>query len=162
MSLDSILKAYHNIICLRNLLKCKYEKMINKPYIKRVEKPWGYELHFTPDNLPYMGKILHINAEKRISLQVHDKKIESWYKIKGKVIMILGDEDGNLFEQEMEDGVGYTTKIGQKHRLFASRDSDILEVSTPEIGTTYRLEDDYARTDETEEVRKNPNRGWQP
>ena len=138
------------------------QKVINLPYIKRVEKPWGYELHFTPDDLPYMGKILHINKGKRISLQIHDKKIESWYKIVGRVTMILGDENGNLFEREMEDGVGYTTKVNQKHRLFAIEDSDILEVSTPEIGTTYRLEDDYARGNETEEVRKDPQRGWKP
>ena len=138
------------------------QKVVNEPYIKKVEKPWGYELHFTPDVLPYMGQILHINKGKRISLQIHDKKIESWYKIVGRVTMILGDENGNLFEREMEDGVGYTTKVNQKHRLFAIEDSDILEVSTPEIGTTFRLGDDYARTDETEEIRKDPSRGWEP
>ena len=136
------------------------KKIVNKPHIKRIEKPWGYELHFTPDNLPYMGKILHINAGCRISLQFHDEKQESWYKLKGKVVMILGDEGGNLFEQDMEEGVGYTTKTNQKHRLKALEDSDILEVSTPEIGTTFRLEDDYSRGDETEELRKDLNRGW--
>ena len=138
------------------------KKVINTPYIKRVKKPWGYEIHFTQDDLPYMGKILHINAGKRVSLQIHDKKMESWYKLSGKVIMILGDKEGNLFEQEMEEGVGYTTTINQKHRLKALEDSDILEVSTPEIGTTFRLEDDYARTDETEDVRKDTDRGWKP
>lgn len=109
-----------------------------------------------------MGKILHIDAGKRVSLQVHDKKMESWYKLKGKVIMILGDENGNLFEQEMEEGFGYTTKVDQKHRLKSLEDSDILEISTPEIGTTFRLEDDYERADETEEVRKDPQRDWKP
>ncbi len=39
-------------------------KFRNPPFIRRVEKPWGYELHFTRDNLPYMGKILHVNAGK--------------------------------------------------------------------------------------------------
>ena len=29
----------------------------------------------------------------------------------------------------------------------------VFEASTPEIGITYRLEDDYARPHETEEVR---------
>ena len=134
------------------------KKVINTPYIKRVKKPWGYEIHFTQDDLPYMGKILHINAGKRVSLQIHDKKMESWYKLSGKVIMILGDKEGNLFEQEMEEGVGYTTTINQKHRLKALEDSDILEVSTPEIGTTFRLEDDYARTDETKNIKKDNNK----
>ncbi len=41
------------------------------------------------------------------------------------------------------------------HRLIAMEDSKILEVSTPELGTTFRLEDDYKRSDETEEMRNN-------
>lgn len=133
---------------------------MTKPYIKRVEKPWGYELHFVPENAPYMGKILHINPGKRLSLQVHDKKTESWYLLNGKVTMILENAKGELKEVNMKKGYGYTTSIGQKHRLMGILGADVLEVSTPEIGNTFRLEDDYSRGDETEEVRKEPNRGW--
>ena len=43
--------------------------------------------------------------------------------------------------------------VGQRHRLIGITDCDIFEVSTPEIGTTFRLEDDYKRPDETEEMR---------
>lgn len=129
-------------------------------YIKKIEKPWGYELHFTPDSLPYMGKILHINEGKRLSLQVHDQKMESWYLLSGSVTMVLESSSGELEEVDMEKGVGYTTHIGQQHRLVGVQDSDVLEVSTPEIGNTYRLEDDYSRDTETEEMRKDPNRGW--
>ena len=124
-------------------------------YVKKVEKPWGHEIHFTPENLPYMGKILHIEAGKRLSLQYHDQKTESWYLLKGKVTIILDGEEIN-----MEPGLGYTTQVGQKHRLVGVLDSDVLEVSTPEIGNTFRLEDDYSRGTETEEIRKDPNRGW--
>ncbi len=124
-------------------------------FVKRVEKPWGHEIHFTPDNLPYMCKILHIETGKRLSLQYHDQKTESWYLLKGKVTIILDGEEIN-----MEPGLGYTTQANQKHRLIGVLDSDVLEVSTPEIGNTFRLEDDYNRPTETEEVRKDPNRGW--
>jgi mannose-6-phosphate isomerase len=48
-------------------------------YVKRVVKPWGYELHWVPEDAPYMGKVLHINAGARLSLQVHDQKQESWF-----------------------------------------------------------------------------------
>ena len=48
---------------------------------------------------------------------------------------------------------GYTIKIGQKHRYHAITNCKIFEVSTPEIGTTYRLEDDYNRPNESEELR---------
>lgn len=132
----------------------------NNPYIKRVEKPWGYELHFVPEGAPYMGKVLHITAGKRLSLQVHDQKQESWYLLNGKVTMILENTKGELEAINMEKGVGYTTAIGQKHRLVGVEDSDVLEVSTPEIGNTFRLEDDYSRPTETEDMRKLPNRGW--
>lgn len=28
-------------------------KFKNIPYVKRVEKPWGYELHFVAEDKPY-------------------------------------------------------------------------------------------------------------
>ncbi len=132
----------------------------NSSYIKRIEKPWGYELHFVPENKPYMGKLLHIEKGKRLSLQIHDKKEESWFIIKGKAFVIWDNNKGELIETELEYGKGFSTQIGQRHRLVGITDCDIVEVSTPETGTTYRLEDDYKRPDETEEMRKSKNRGW--
>lgn len=135
-------------------------KFKNSPYIKKIPKPWGYEMHFTSDNLPYMGKILHIKKGQRLSLQLHDKKMESWFKLKGRVMMIMENDSGEMENIEMKADFGYTTHTGQKHRLMGITNCDILEVSTPEIGNTYRLEDDYARGTETDEIRKDPNRGW--
>ena len=123
-------------------------------YVKRVEKPWGYELHWVPENAPYMGKLLHINAGARLSLQVHDEKSESWFLMSGSAAVIWENNKGELVETELLPGVGYTTKVGQKHRLKGLTECDIVEVSTPEKGTTWRLEDDYARPDETPEQRK--------
>lgn len=131
-----------------------------EPYVQRVEKPWGYEIHWTPSDLPYMGKILHINAGKRLSLQRHDQKQESWYMLKGRAKLVWDNEKNELVETELKYGQGYTCHIGQRHRFVGITDCDIIEVSTPEIGTTERLEDDYSRLDETEEVRKLKNRGW--
>ena len=122
-------------------------------YVRRVDKPWGYELHFVHEGLSYMGKIIHIFAGKRLSLQVHDQKHESWMLMHGQARVIWENKSGQLVETELEEGKGYTCALGQKHRLVGVTDCDIIEVSTPEVGTTYRLEDDYKRTDETEEVR---------
>lgn len=124
------------------------------PYVKKVEKPWGYELHWVPANKPYIGKLLHINAGKRLSLQVHDQKQESWFIMNGRGKVMWENNKGELIETELMPGQGYSTEIGQKHRLIGITDCDILEVSTPEAGTTYRLEDDFARPDETPEQRK--------
>lgn len=123
------------------------------PYIRRIEKPWGYELHWVPEGVPYIGKVLHINAGVRLSLQIHDEKQESWFIIAGRGKVIWEDNTGNLIETELQPGVGYSTKIGQKHRLVGITDCDIVEVSTPEAGTTWRLEDDYARPDQTPDER---------
>ncbi|HEU4966261.1 MAG TPA: hypothetical protein VFT53_02140 [Candidatus Saccharimonadales bacterium] len=123
-------------------------------YVKRVEKPWGYELHWVPADAPYIGKLLHINEGCRLSLQVHDEKQESWFIIGGKGSVIWEGSLGQLVETELQPGVGYSTKVGQKHRLKGLKGGcDIIEVSTPEKGTTWRLEDDYARPHETPEQR---------
>lgn len=127
---------------------------LNTPCSRKVEKPWGYEIHFVPDGKPYMGKIIHIYKGKRLSLQIHDKKLESWFLIKGRAKVIWDNSKKELIETELEKGKGYTSEIGQRHRLVGITDCDIVEVSTPEIGTTFRLEDDYQRSDETEEIRK--------
>lgn len=126
----------------------------NLPYQKKIEKPWGWEIHWTPADLPYMGKVLHVYANKRLSLQYHDKKQETWYLIAGRGKVIWDNEKGELIETELTMGQGYTCCIGQRHRLAGITDCDIVEVSTPEVGTTYRLEDDFKRPDETEELRK--------
>ena len=123
-------------------------------YSKRVEKPWGYELHWVPADAPYMGKVIHINAGARISLQVHDEKQESWLLIAGQAAVLWENETGELIQTDLQLGQGYSTQLGQKHRLIGLTDCDIVEVSTPELGTTWRLEDDYARPHETPEQRQ--------
>lgn len=124
------------------------------PYSLRIEKPWGYEIHWVPAEAPYMGKVLHINEGARLSLQIHDQKQESWFLMSGEAKVVWENASGKLTETVLQKGVGYSTAVGQKHRLVGSTDCDILEVSTQEKGTTWRLEDDYARPDETEEQRK--------
>ncbi|RJQ37871.1 cupin [Candidatus Microgenomates bacterium] len=137
-----------------DLNKVDKSKFTNEEYVKKVEKPWGYELHWTPENKPYMGKIFHINAGAKMSLQIHDQKQESWLLISGKAKVIWDNKNGKLIETELEYEKGFNCEIGQKHRLVGITDCIIIEVSTPETGTTLRLEDDYKRPDETPEQRK--------
>lgn len=72
----------------------------------------------------------------------------------GKAAVIWEDGKGGLVQTELEPGQGYSTKVGQRHRLVGLTDCDVVEVSTPELGTTWRLEDDYARPHETPEQRE--------
>jgi mannose-6-phosphate isomerase-like protein (cupin superfamily) len=129
-------------------------RFTTEPYVKRVEKPWGYELHWVRESAPYMGKLEHINAGARLSLQVHDQKQESWLLVSGRAMVVWENTSGELIETELQPGKGYSTQVGQKHRLVGITDADIVEVSTSEAGTTWRLEDDYARPDETPDQRR--------
>lgn len=131
-----------------------------EPHSRVVLKPWGRELLLTADSEPYTMKIIEINQGARLSLQAHDKKTETWTVLKGRAGVMIEDETGELQEIELTYGVGYTTKLGQRHRLYGITDCAVAEASTPELGTTLRLEDDYARPDETEDMRSDPNRGW--
>jgi mannose-6-phosphate isomerase-like protein (cupin superfamily) len=126
------------------------------PHMRRIEKPWGYEVLLSPTTAPYAAKLIHVRAGKRLSLQLHDTKVETQTLIAGRGILVLEGPDGHLHEIPMLPGVGYHVAVGQRHRLCAAPDADatIFEASTPEVGATYRLEDDYARPHETDELRQ--------
>lgn len=125
-----------------------------EPFAITVAKPWGYELVFTPPEKPYTGKLLHVAAGKRLSLQYHDQKQETILLLHGVGILLCENANGVLEEIRMEQGQGYSILPGQRHRLVALEDCDFVEASTAEIGATYRLEDDSGRPTETEAARE--------
>jgi mannose-6-phosphate isomerase len=127
----------------------------------RLDKPWGYEVLLSPQDAPYVAKIIHVFAGKRLSLQIHDRKVETQTLVGGRGVLVLEASDGQLHEIPMQPGVGYHVSVGQRHRLCAAPDEDavVFEASSPELGTTHRLEDDYARPDETEQVRRSERAG---
>jgi len=110
----------------------------------KVEKPWGYELRWAITDR-YLGKVLHLNKGESLSLQYHERKDECQYVIKGAVDMELGGPDGQLTRRRMTVGDTLHITPGTRHRLTAIEDSDIFEVSTPEIDDVVRLEDRYGR-----------------
>lgn len=130
------------------------------PFVQRVDKPWGYEILFTPPGKPYVGKLIHVDATRRLSLQIHDGKWETLLLLRGRAEFQIEDAGGVLRTVAMEPGKGYSVVPGQRHRLMALDACEVVESSTPESGTTYRLEDDAGRGHETDTVRSSPNRGW--
>jgi len=129
-------------------------KVTIKPFQTQVVKPWGEEIIYTPEGAPFAGKILKVNAGKRLSLQYHDQKIESLCLIEGEAKIVISDEEGERHEIPMELNRGYFVQPGQIHRVIAITDITFIESSTPETGNTFRLEDDNKRATETEEMRK--------
>jgi mannose-6-phosphate isomerase-like protein (cupin superfamily) len=126
------------------------------PRARQIDKPWGFEILLSRDDAPYTAKLIHVRAGKRLSLQVHDTKVETQTLVAGRGILVLEGADGELHDVEMVPGVGYHVAVGQRHRLWAPFDDDavVYEASTPELGITYRLADDYARPHETEQLRQ--------
>jgi mannose-6-phosphate isomerase len=123
-----------------------------RPFQRRVEKPWGWEIVWA-ETKQYTGKLIHVLAGHRLSLQYHEQKLETQCLLRGSAVLLVEDGWGELLEIGMETGKGYTVHPFQIHRLCALEDADILEVSEPERGTTVRLEDDYGRPDETDGMR---------
>lgn len=129
-------------------------------YVKEIIKPWGKEIIYTPEGLNYTFKQLQINNNCQISLQSHTEKIETFVLIEGEADLVVGPDLNNLQTIHMEIKKGYNISLGTIHRMVGIKNAIILESSTPETGTTIRYQDDYSRPNETEEVRKQDNRGW--
>ncbi|AKU91033.1 cupin domain-containing protein [Vulgatibacter incomptus] len=115
--------------------------------ITRVEKPWGYEVWWAQTD-KYVGKLLHVRAGQRLSLQYHVKKDETIHVQRGSIILVV-DEGAGPVERKMAPGESYRIAPGTVHRIVALEDSDVLEASTPEVDDVVRLEDVYGRTGST-------------
>ena len=113
--------------------------------ITRVEKPWGYELHWAKTDR-YVGKLIHVNAGHALSLQYHNQKDETIYLQSGKLLFEI-EVDGELQKREMLPGERVHVTPKTVHRMTAIEDCDIFEVSTPELHDVVRLEDRYGRED---------------
>jgi quercetin dioxygenase-like cupin family protein len=112
--------------------------------MKRVEKPWGYELWWAQTDR-YVGKLIHVNKGHALSLQYHNRKDETIYVHAGKILFEL-QEGETLTAREMLPGDAVHVTPPTVHRMTALEDSDIFEVSTPETDDVVRLEDRYGRT----------------
>lgn len=112
--------------------------------VRRVEKPWGYELIWAHTDR-YVGKILHINAGESLSLQYHDRKDETIHVLTGQMVFLVGSEGEELEEIDLAQGESFRVTPGTRHRMRAVTDCDLLEASTPELDDVIRLEDRYGR-----------------
>ncbi len=111
---------------------------------RRVEKPWGHE-DIWAETDRYLGKILSIRKGRRLSLQLHRQKDESIYVLRGRLRLTLENAAGELEISELDPGQAQRVLPGRRHRFEAIEDTDLVEVSTPEIDDVVRLADDYGR-----------------
>jgi mannose-6-phosphate isomerase len=111
---------------------------------RRVPKPWGFELVWAETDR-YVGKLLHIDAGRRLSLQRHLVKDESIYVLSGRLRLYLEDDDGVVRISEIGPGDHRRVATGRIHRYEAIETTELMEVSTTELDDVVRLEDDYGR-----------------
>jgi len=111
---------------------------------RRVDKPWGNELIWALTDR-YVGKILTIEAGKRLSLQYHEQKDEWIQVISGRLHLVIEDETGTDRDRFLGPGEGAHVAVHRRHRYEAVERTELIEVSTPELDDVVRLEDDYGR-----------------
>jgi mannose-6-phosphate isomerase len=114
--------------------------------VKKVDKPWGFELVYALTDT-YCGKIIFIRKDEQLSLQFHREKDEVVYLYEGRIEMEIGDPGGALDSEVVGPGRAFHIAPGTVHRWRALEDSVVLEVSTPEVDDVVRLEDRYGRAD---------------
>ena len=122
--------------------------------IEHMEKPWGYELIWAKTD-KYAAKILHIDKGQRLSYQYHQRKDEAMLVASGKILVELEGEGGEKTISYLNAGECLHLPALTRHRITAVEDSDVFEVSTPELDDVVRLEDDHGRV---EKVETNKNR----
>ncbi len=107
--------------------------------LKRIDKPWGFELWWTVTDR-YVGKLIHVNRGHSLSLQYHNIKHESMYCLSGEGEILLDDKT-----ERLEPGKAVVIPPLLRHRVTALTDLEVMEVSTPELDDVVRLEDRYGR-----------------
>ena len=97
----------------------------------RVDKPWGHELIWAHTDR-YVGKILVIEAGKRLSLQRHEIKDESILVLSGRLRLFLEDDDGTVAGRGARAGrPPATSRPAGSTATRRSSGRELIEVSTP-------------------------------
>jgi len=111
----------------------------------RVEKPWGHELIWARTDR-YVGKVLHIKAGEALSLQYHRQKDETVMVLRGRMRFEHFADGEAPQATELAPMQPFHIAPGLRHRMIALEDTDVVEVSTPELDDVVRLEDRYGRS----------------
>jgi len=132
--------------------------------LKDIDRPWGAFWHISPNSLDTFlklffpdfnpdgqfisPKILVVEPDKRLSLQLHHKRSEKWHVIDGPVKVILDND-----ELIVESGKTITIKTEGVHRLCGLEKAAIVaeiwihqDPSNPSNEEDIvRLQDDFTR-----------------
>lgn len=115
--------------------------------IKRVDKPWGFEVTIE-SNKDYILKKLFMAEGESCSVQHHEKKTETIYVLKGRLRVLIYVKPGELKKiHVLYPGEHLTIQCPTVHRMEGIVDTFYLEASGPYPDDVIRHEDKYGRTD---------------
>ena len=94
--------------------------------LKRVEKVWGWE-EWVANGPMYCGKLLHVRKGARCSMHHHERKMETFTVIHGRIALELDGDLRYLIPGMVVDVYPYT-----KHRFTGMSEGHaiIMEIST--------------------------------
>jgi mannose-6-phosphate isomerase-like protein (cupin superfamily) len=109
-----------------------------------VNKPWGHEEIFA-QTADYVGKILFIRRGEALSLQYHEVKEETLRVLDGTLDLVVGPDREHLETISLVGGDVFHLSPRTMHRMTATTDCRLLEVSTNHLDDVVRLDDRYGR-----------------
>jgi hypothetical protein len=115
--------------------------------VKYVSKPWGHEEIWAHTD-KYVGKILYINPNSKLSLQYHNEKEETIRVLKGTLYLHHAPRGNtDTIVSKLVEGDVFHVLVGQVHRFEAREEAvELVEVSTTQLDDVVRIQDDYSRT----------------
>lgn len=109
-----------------------------------TQKPWGHERILAKTD-KYVVKEIFVKPNSRLSLQYHNKKVETMFLVAGEgfIQMRRGRAD---WTDKMLPMHPVFINVGTTHRLFTKDENClVVEVSSTELNDVVRIEDDYGR-----------------
>ena len=102
---------------------------------ERVEKPWGYELHWAKTDR-YVGKLIHVNAGHALSLQYHNQKDETIFLWTGRMLFEITGRGRELVKREMRARARRSTS--PRHRPSHDGHHRLRHLRSVDAGTPRR------------------------
>lgn len=112
--------------------------------MKRIDKPWGYEL-LIACNEHYALKDIWMTRGTRSSLQSHERKVETIFVLSGLISLEKQTPGGPVEVATYGAGEAYDVPAGVIHRVTVIEDARLIEASTPELDDIIRHADDFGR-----------------
>jgi mannose-6-phosphate isomerase len=108
-------------------------------------RPWGSFEVLSDSAADHKVKCIIVLPGKRLSLQLHHKRSEHWFVVKGKGVVTVGEDLIDVLE-----GTALDIPVETKHRIENTGDVDLIfvEIQTGDYfgeDDIERFEDDYGR-----------------